>query len=119
LSHGFPVKDASDLFPADPLFLVETGKFPDGWHNPLTGALCCPDRLYQRPVLIVFTANFFVMPAEIHAGTLSEISTTVARPFSALHWVFREENLKSLDFMWKFPMFFLTTESNCGRWVNR
>jgi hypothetical protein len=58
------------------------------------------------------------MPAEIHPETVSDIATTVARPFSALHWVFREETLTSLDFTWKTPLFYLTKESNCGRWAS-
>jgi hypothetical protein len=84
------VKDTPDLLPADTFFFVETGKLANGCHNTLTGAFGSPGRLDERPIVIVQNANLFAVPAEIHAETLSEISTAVARPFSALHRVFRE-----------------------------
>jgi hypothetical protein len=62
----FALQDPPDLFPADPLFLIQTGKLPDGRYNPLARASCCPDRLHQGPVSISLTIHLLVMSTQIH-----------------------------------------------------
>ena len=57
---------AADLFPPDTFFFIQARQFTDSCNDPLAGSSGCSDRLYQRPVSVLFSVNVLAMSPQIH-----------------------------------------------------
>lgn len=61
-------KKMTDLFPANPLFTVKAGKLADGGDHPLTSTADGPNRLDQKPALVVSVAFLLGCATHIHGA---------------------------------------------------
>jgi hypothetical protein len=89
-----PVQNATDLLPADPLLLVETGPLAQHRHGPLPRSFRRAHRLNQRPRLVFLSAFAPNTSLQIHRRSLPSILGKIyplrrcsSRRWSPLHAV--------------------------------